>query len=85
MSTRHSDTHPDAEKFQISLIRSASVAERLLRARSLSSTVIELSRRAISRANPELSEQELNLVLTAHYYGKELVERLREYFRRKAQ
>lgn len=84
MSTQLTDTHPKAEEFQISLIRRASVAERLSRTRSLSRTVIQLSRRAILRANPKLTEQELNLVFVAHYYGNELAERLREYVNRKA-
>jgi len=84
MSTQISDTNPKAAEFQISLIRRASVAERLSRTRSLSRTVIQLSRRAILRANPKLSEQELNLFFVAHYYGNELAERLREYMNRKA-
>lgn len=84
MSTQLSDTHPKAGEFQISLFRRASVAERLSRTRSLSRTVIQLSRRAILRSNPELSEQELNLVFVAHCYGCELAERLREYVNGKA-
>lgn len=84
MSTRLSDTDPKAEEFQISLIRRASVAKRLSRTRSLSRTVILLSRRAIARANPTLSEQECNLVFVAYHYGNELAERLREYINRKA-
>jgi hypothetical protein len=84
MSTHLADTHPKAEEFQISLIRRASVAERLSRTRSLSRTVIQLSRRAIARANPQLTEQELNLVFVAYYYGNELAERLHEYVNRKA-
>jgi hypothetical protein len=84
MSTQLSDTHAQAEEFQISLIRRASVAERLLRTRSLSRTVIQLSRRAILRANPKLSEQERDLIFVAHCYGNELAERLREYVNRKA-
>ncbi len=61
MSKRLTDTNPKAEEFQISLIRRASVAERLSRTRSLSRTVIQLSRRAIARANPGLSEQERDI------------------------
>ena len=78
------DTHPDAEQFQISLLRKASVAERIARACSLSETVIQLSRRAICRANPELNEQELNLLYVTYYYGKDLSERLRRYLNCKA-
>ena len=84
MATRLSDTHPNAAEVQISLLRRATVAQRLSRMRSLSRTVIMLSRRAIARANPELSEREVNLLWVAHHYGSELAERLREYLNRKA-
>ena len=47
--------------------------------RSLSQTTIQLSRRAISRANPGLSEQELNLIFVAYHYGDELANRLRAH------
>ena len=84
MSKQLSDTHPKAEEFQISLFRRASVAERLSRTRSLSRTVIQLSQRAIARANPTLNEQEQNLLFVAYHYGNDLAERLREYVNRKA-
>lgn len=84
MENQLSDTQTKAEEFQISLIRRASVAERLSRTRSLSGTVIQLSRRAILRANPKLSERERNFVFVAHHYGAELAARLREYMNRKA-
>ncbi|MBC8229537.1 hypothetical protein H8E77_08325 [bacterium] len=47
--------------------------------RSLSKTTIQLSRRAISRANPGLSEKEINLIFVAYHYGDELANRLRTY------
>jgi hypothetical protein len=77
------DTHPRAERFQISLIRQASIAKRTSRMRSLSQTVIQISRRAISRANPELNEQELDLLLIAYHYGTDLADRLQEYLDRR--
>jgi predicted ATP-dependent Lon-type protease len=73
------DTHPDAEQFQISLLRKASAAERLARACSLSETVIQLSNRAIRRANPELNEQELKLLFVEYCYGKDLSDCVRKY------
>jgi len=84
MSKQLSDTDPKAEEFQISLLRRASVAERLSRTRSLSRTVIQLSRRAIARANPTLSERERDILFVAYHYGAELAGRLREYLNRKA-
>jgi len=83
MVTQSSDTHPKAERFQIGLIRRASIAERISRTRSLSQTVIRLSRRAILRANPKLTEEEVNLMFVAHHYGDDLADRLREYLKQK--
>jgi hypothetical protein len=72
------DTNPEAEKVQISLIRQASVAKRASIMRSLSETVITLSRRAIARANPDLSEPEINLKFVSVHYGEDLANRVRE-------
>jgi len=47
--------------------------------RSLSETAIKLSRRAILRANPELDELGLNLLLIAYHYDIDLAERLKKY------
>jgi len=83
MLTQSSDTHPRVEKFQIAMIRRASIAERISRTRSLSRTVIRLSRRAISRANPKLSEEEVNLIFIAHHYSGDLADRLRKHLRQR--
>lgn len=77
------DTDPRAEKVLIELIRNSSVAERISRVRSLSQTVMYLSRRAIQRANPNMSELEVNLAFVEHHYGKALAGRLRSYLERK--
>ncbi len=79
MITQSFDTSLNAEETQISLIRKASIAERISRVRSLSQTTMQLSRRAISRANPGLSEQEVTLIFVAYHYGDELANRLRAY------
>ena len=73
------DTHPDAERVQIELIRKASVAERIRRMRSLTSTMINLSRQAIAKANPGLVGKEFELKCVELYYGKELARKLRDY------
>ena len=51
--------------------------------RSLSRTTTYLSRRAIRRANPLLTQQELNLAFVANHYGKNLAGRLRSYMERR--
>jgi hypothetical protein len=77
------DTAPEAERVQIELIRQSSVARRISMVRSLSQTTMYLSRRAIQRANPLLSEREVDLAFVELHYGKDLSERLRSYMERK--
>jgi hypothetical protein len=79
MITQVIDTHPEAEEFQILLIRKATVAKRLSLMRSLSQTTIQLSRRAIQRANPTLSDYDLDLAFVAYHYGAELANCLHRY------
>jgi len=69
MINQLSDTHPEAEKFQISLIRQASTAKRISRICSLSETVIQLSRRAILRANPASELQEITALFFSYHYN----------------
>lgn len=79
MTSQSPDTAAQAEKVQIELIRKASVSRRISKVRSLSQTVMYLSRRAIQRANPFLSEREADLAFVANHYGQNLAERLRLY------
>ena len=74
-----SDTHSDAEKVQIELIRKMSVAERITRMRSSTTMAVKLSRRAIAEANPELGPQEVDILWVELHYGKELAVGLRNY------
>ena len=74
-----SDTHPEAGKVQIELIRKMTVAERLGVMRSMTATAIGLSRRAIAEANPELSPKEVEMLWVDIHYGKELGAGYREY------
>ena len=83
MISQSPDTSPEAEKVQIELIRKLSVAQRISKVRSLSQTTMYLSRRAIRRANPSLSEREVDLAFVAHHYGEDLAQSLRLYMERK--
>ena len=76
------DTHPLAEQAHINLLRQAGIAKRFALLRSLSQTVIELSRRAIQKANPDLNETEIGLKFVEYHYGKELATRVRDYLAR---
>ncbi len=82
MINQSSDTAPEVEKLQIELFRASSVAGRISLVRSLSQTAMYLSRRAIQRANPSLSEREVDLAFVANHYGQDLAERLRLYLER---
>jgi len=83
MISQSPDTAAQAEKVQIELIRKSSVSKRVSRVRSLSQTTVYLSRRAIQRANPSLSKQEVDLAFVANHYGANLAERLRLYMEHK--
>jgi hypothetical protein len=74
-----SDTDPKIEKIQIALIRKSSISDRISRSRSLSQTVIQLSRRAIMRANPNLGERELQCKFVAYHYSKEVADQFKKY------
>ena len=80
METR-SDTHPQLAEKQIELLRLASVAQRLRRTRSLSSTVILLSRKAMAKAHPDWSESQLHLAWVSSCYGVDLAAKLKKFLK----
>lgn len=71
------------EEVQLALLRKASIAERISLMRSLTKTAFYLSHRAIRRANPTLSEQEVDLLFVKYHYGEDLMRRLRDYLNRR--
>lgn len=79
MKTQSEDTHPDVERVQIELLRKATVAHRFRLVRSLSQTAIQLAWRAIERANPGASRDELAVIFVTVHHGEELGNRLREH------
>ena len=81
MISQSPDTSLDAEKVQIELLRKSSISRRISIMCSLSQTVIYLSRRAIKRANPSMSKQELDIAFVENHYGRDLAERLRMYLK----
>lgn len=79
-----SDTHPEAERVQLELLRRLSSAERIAKMRSHTQWLVGLSRRALAEANPGLDQRELDLLWVEHQYGKELAGRLRNYLENRA-
>lgn len=74
-----SDTALDAEQMQLRLLRDKSPAERLGLALRLSSEVIRASKRAIERAQPDLTKREIGYRFIELHYGRELAEATRRY------
>lgn len=83
MLPRLDDTSPGIKEIQISLIRKAGAAERTTIMRSLSQTVVNLSRRAISRTHPGYNQQEIDLIFVSLHYGEDIANRLESYLGRK--
>lgn len=78
-----SDTNPEIKEIQISLIRKAGAAGRTMRMRSLSQTVVKLSRRAIMRTHPGCDQREVDLIFVSLHYGNDIANRLENYLGRK--
>ena len=79
MTATHSDTHPAAEAVQLELLRRASVSQRARIMRGLTRAMVASSKRAIEKARPGLSQQELDLVFVELNYGQDLADRLRRW------
>jgi len=79
MKTQSIDTHPKTEKKLISLLKRESTAKKFSQIRSLSQMTIQLSKRAISRANKSSDENQINLLFINYHYGKDLEERVKKY------
>jgi hypothetical protein len=76
-----SDTSRDASDFQIALLQSKTTSERLALTFMLSQTTSALSKRAIRRANPDISENELRCRFVELHYGKVLADNFRQYLK----
>lgn len=72
MTTQSSDTNNKSEKMLISLLREKSAAKKFALIRSLSQSTIQLSKRAIARANEGINDDQLNILFIDLHYGKEL-------------
>ena len=74
MNTQSIDTNIKSEKIQILLLREKSTAEKFSLIRSLSQSTIQLSKRAISRANKGMDNHQVNLIFIELHYGRELAQ-----------
>lgn len=79
MRNKLTDTHPEADAVQIELLRDKTVRQRFSLLCSLTRLAIHHSKRAIARANPELSQRERDLLFVEVHYGKELAHQVRRF------
>jgi hypothetical protein len=79
-----SDTHPDAERARVELVRQMTGPQRLAQTRSQTAFVVGLARQAIAKANPQLNQQEVNLLWVEYSYGKDLANRLRDDLKKRS-
>lgn len=77
--TQSPDTSAAAEKVWIDLMRQASFARKFALVRSFSHTVMQLSWRALARANPKLPHRKIDILFVKLHYGPDLAERLEKY------
>jgi len=84
MRTQSADTHAKTEAVLISMLRKAKPCQKFAQIRSLSQTTLSLSRRAISRRNSSLNEDDLNWLFIKYHYGKDLADRFRNYMKKRS-
>ena len=73
------DTSKAAEAVQNSLFSRLTNRERLQRVCFLSDWVLGLSKAAIAKKNPDLTEKERSLIFVEIHYGKALADKVRNY------
>lgn len=78
-----SDTSAEAETVQIALLRTLTPGQRAAKALSLSQQVINLSKRAIRRRHPHLTESELKILYLHHFYGPHIAQKVRAHLEKK--
>ncbi len=66
------DTHPDAARVQFRLFREAGPKRRLAMAMALTNQTWRLAHEAISRAHPDLSESQRQIMFVRIHYGPKL-------------
>jgi hypothetical protein len=79
MRTQSIDTHIKTEQVIISLLRGKSIAHKFSIIRSLSQSTIQLSKRAIARANRGINDDQVDLIFIEIHYGKEIARRFEKY------
>ena len=77
MTTAHSDTHHDADRIQMQLLRHAGHTRRVEMAIEMTRFALDSATLALKRRYPNESPQEIALRLFEQRYGTQLADRLR--------
>jgi hypothetical protein len=80
MKTQSADTHPDAERMLIHLIRTAPMSKRFCLIQSLTQGAFWSNIQAWRQRHPNASEHDAALQVVSHSYGPLLAEQVREAF-----
>ena len=72
------ETHPSTEAIQADVFRRKTPQERFQLLTEMSDMVVSLSRRALRRANPDATDNELLVTFIDLHYGRDLAERVRK-------
>ena len=80
MKTQSADTHPDAERMLIHLIRTASMSKRFRLIQSLTQGAFWSNIQAWRQRHPNASEHDAALQVVSHSYGSLVTEQVREAF-----
>ena len=73
------DTPLKIEEIQIDLIRKSSIPKRIAMVQALTEITIRLSRKAILRANPQLSGEEIDFLFCSFTYGENLASKVKAF------
>jgi hypothetical protein len=72
------DTPPAVENIQVNLLREAGAAKRFSITLSLTQRIIALSKQALKKANPGLSDNELKILFIKNSYGISTAEKVKK-------
>jgi hypothetical protein len=81
VKTLSSDTDPETEAVWLAMLRGLPAHRKFAQVRSLTETVLTLSRRAIARKHPNASEDELAVLFIRYQYGDTLADEFKQHLR----
>lgn len=78
------DTDRETEAVWLAMLRGLPGHRKFAQVRSLTETVLSLSRRAIARRNPGASKDELAVLFIRYQYGDALADEFEQYLKTRA-